>query len=66
MAGIKTACHHGPADQLFRAGIAEYLRVTYADRAALCILRRVIVGNGKALTRHWMLRRTRLFERFSL
>ena len=55
-----------PADQLFRGGIAEYPRVTHADRAALCILSRVIVENGKALTLHRMLRRARLFERFSL
>ena len=54
------------ADQHFRRGIAEYPRVTYADGAGLCILSRVIIEDGKALTVDWMLPRTRLFERSSL
>ena len=55
-----------PADQHFRGGNAKYLRVTHADRVALCILSRVIVENGTALTFHRMPQQARLFERSSL
>jgi hypothetical protein len=49
-------------DALFRDRNAEYLRVTYGDSDAFCILSRVTVENGKALTPDWTLPETRLFE----
>lgn len=49
-------------DALFRDRNAEYLRVTYGDSDAFCILSRVTMENGKALTPDWTLPETRLFE----
>ena len=48
----------GPIDQSKRG----VLRVTYRDSAALCILSRVIVESGTALTPDRILPRARLFE----
>ena len=49
-------------DALFRDRNAEYLRATYGDSDAFCILSRVTMENGKALTPDWTLPDTRLFE----
>ncbi len=49
-------------DALFRDRNAEYLRETYGDSDAFCILSRVTMENGKALTPDWTLPETRLFE----
>jgi hypothetical protein len=49
-------------DALFRDRNAEYLRGTYGDSDAFCILSRVTMENGKALTPDWTLPETRLFE----
>ena len=49
-------------DALFRDRNAEYLRVTFGDSDAFCILSRVTMENGKALTPDWTLPETRLFE----
>jgi hypothetical protein len=49
-------------DERFRDRNAEYLRETFGDSEAFCILSRVTVRNGKALTPDWTLPETRLFE----
>ena len=49
-------------DALFRDRNAEYLRGTFGDSDAFCILSRVTMENGKALTPDWTLPETRLFE----
>ena len=49
-------------DALFRDRNAEYLRATYGNSEAFCILSRVTMENGKALTPDWTLPETRLFE----
>jgi hypothetical protein len=49
-------------DERFRDRNARYLRETFGDRDAFCILSRVTVENGKALTPDWTLPETRLFE----
>jgi hypothetical protein len=49
-------------DALFRDRNAEYLQAAYGDSDAFCILSRVTVENGKALTPDWTLPETRLFE----
>jgi hypothetical protein len=49
-------------DALFRDRNAEYLRGAYGDSDAFCILSRVTMENGKALTPDWTLPETRLFE----
>ena len=49
-------------DALFRDRNAEYLRMTFGDSDAFCILSRVTMENGKALTPDWTLPETRLFE----
>jgi hypothetical protein len=49
-------------DALFRDRNAEYLRATFGDSHAFCILSRVTMENGKALTPDWTLPETRLFE----
>jgi hypothetical protein len=49
-------------DERFRDRNAEYLRETFGDREAFCILSRVTVENGTALTPDWTLPETRLFE----
>jgi transcriptional regulator with XRE-family HTH domain len=46
----------------FRDRNAEYLRERFASAGAYCILTRVIVENGEALTPDWTLADTRLFE----
>jgi len=48
----------------FRDRNAEYLREQFASAEAYCILTRVIVENGEALTPDWTLADTRLFEWF--
>jgi hypothetical protein len=49
-------------DERFRDRNAEYLRETFGDHEAFCILSRVTVENGTALTPDWTLPETRLFE----
>ena len=49
-------------DALFRDRNAEYLRMSFGDSDAFCILSRVTMENGKALTPDWTLPETRLFE----
>lgn len=49
-------------DERFRDRNAEYLRESFGDSDAFCILSRVTVENGKALTPDWTLPQTRLFE----
>lgn len=49
-------------DERFRDRNAQYLRDTFGDSSAFCILIRVTVENGKALTPDWTLPHTRLFE----
>jgi hypothetical protein len=50
-------------DERFRDRNAEYLRASFGDSAAFCILSRVtVVENGRALTPDWTLPETRLFE----
>lgn len=49
-------------DERFRDPNAEYLRETFGDSDAFCILSRVTVEHGKALTPDWTLPETRLFE----
>jgi hypothetical protein len=50
-------------DERFRDRNAEYLRESFGDSAAFCILSRVtVVENGRALTPDWTLPHTRLFE----
>jgi hypothetical protein len=49
-------------DALFRDRNAEYLRGAYGDSDEFCILSRVTMENGKALTPDWTLPETRLFE----
>ena len=49
-------------DERFRDPNAEYLQETFKDRGAFCILSRVTVENGEALTPDWTLSETRLFE----
>jgi hypothetical protein len=49
-------------DALFRDRNAEYLRGTFGDSDAFCILSRVTIENGNALTPDWTLPETRLFE----
>ena len=49
-------------DALFRDRNADYLREAYGDSGAFCILSRVTMENGKALTPDWTLPDTRLFE----
>jgi hypothetical protein len=49
-------------DERFRDRNAEYLQETFGDSEAFCILSRVTVENGKALTPDWTLPETRLFE----
>jgi hypothetical protein len=52
----------GPIDQPFHSRNAGVLRVTNRDSAAFCILSRVIVENGVALTPDRILPQARLFE----
>lgn len=49
-------------DERFRDRNAEYLREAFGDSDAFCILSRVTVVNGRALTPDWTLPETRLFE----
>lgn len=49
-------------DERFRDRNAEYLWDTFGDSDAFCILSRVTVENGIALTPDWTLPETRLFE----
>ncbi len=49
-------------DERFRDRNAQYLRETFGDSDAFCILSRVTVENGMALTPDWTLPETRLFE----
>ena len=49
-------------DERFRDRNAEYLRETFGDSEAFCILSRVTVENGRALTPDWTMPETRLFE----
>ncbi len=49
-------------DERFRDRNAEYLREAFGDSDAFCILSRVTVENGEALTPDWTLSETRLFE----
>jgi hypothetical protein len=49
-------------DERFRDRNAEYLQERFGDSDAFCILSRVTVENGKALTPDWTLAKTRLFE----
>jgi len=49
-------------DERFRDRNAEYLRETFSESDAFCILSRVTVESGKALTPDWTLSGTRLFE----
>jgi hypothetical protein len=49
-------------DERFRDRNAKYLRETFGDSDAFCILTRVAVVNGRALTPDWTLPETRLFE----
>lgn len=49
-------------DERFRDRNGEYLREAFGDSEAFCILSRVTVENGQALTPDWTLPETRLFE----
>lgn len=49
-------------DERFRDRNAKYLRETFGDSDAFCILSRVTVENGMALTPDWTRPGTRLFE----
>jgi hypothetical protein len=49
-------------DERFRDRNAEYLQERFGDTDAFCILSRVTVENGEALTPDWTLPETRLFE----
>jgi len=49
-------------DERFRDRNAKYLRDTFGDSGTFCILSRVTVENGEALTPDWTLPETRLFE----
>jgi hypothetical protein len=49
-------------DERFRDRNAEYLRDTFGDSDALCILSRVTVESGNVLTPDWTLPETRLFQ----
>ncbi len=49
-------------DERFRDRNTEYLRETFGDSDAFCILSRVTVENGMALTPDWTIPETRLFE----
>lgn len=49
-------------DERFRDRNAEYLQERFGDSDAFCILSRVTVENGEALTPDWTLEETRLFE----
>jgi hypothetical protein len=49
-------------DERFRDRNAEYLKEAFGDSDAFCILSRVTVENGRALTPDWTLPETRLFE----
>jgi hypothetical protein len=49
-------------DAIFRDGNAQFLRDAFGDSDAFCILSRVTVENGKALTPDWTSPETRLYE----
>jgi len=49
-------------DERFRDRNAQYLRESFGDSDTFCILSRVTVENGEALTPDWTLPETRLFE----
>jgi len=49
-------------DERFRDRNAQYLRESFGDCDAFCILSRVTVENGNTLTPDWTLPQTRLFE----
>jgi hypothetical protein len=49
-------------DERFRDRNANYLREIFGDSDSFCILTRVTVVNGRALTPDWTLPETRLFE----
>jgi hypothetical protein len=49
-------------DERFRDRNAQYLREAFGDSGTFCILSRVTVENGEALTPDWTLPETRLFE----
>lgn len=49
-------------DELFRDRNVEYIRARFEASEAFCILSRVTVENGRALTPDWTLPHTRLFE----
>jgi hypothetical protein len=49
-------------DERFRDRNAEYLQDAFGDSDAFCILSRVTVENGRALTPDWTVPETRLFE----
>jgi hypothetical protein len=49
-------------DERFRDRNAEHVRTTFGDSDAFCILSRVTVNNGQALTPDWTQAETRLFE----
>jgi hypothetical protein len=49
-------------DERFRDRNAQYLLDSFGDSHAFCILIRVTVENGRALTPDWTLPETRLFE----
>ena len=49
-------------DERFRYRNGEYLRYAFGDSDAFCILSRVTVENGRALTPDWTVPETRLFE----
>jgi hypothetical protein len=49
-------------DERFRDRNAEYIGEIFGDSEAFCILSRVTVENGRALTPDWTLPETRLFE----
>ncbi len=49
-------------DERFRDRNAQYLRESFGDSPAFCILSRVTVENGEALTPDWTLPDTVLFE----
>ena len=49
-------------DEGYRDRNAQYLQDAFGDSDAFCLLSRVTVENGKALTPDWTLPETRLFE----
>jgi len=49
-------------DERFRDRNAQYLQESFGDSDTFCILSRVTVENGEALTPDWTLPETRLFE----